>query len=169
MKNDFIFITLAPRWLAEVWESRCLWIWILNGLHLFPGRDNYFGLLQFPGTSELSIVPGHVWESISYQMLSPNYLILILSFIQGHNISLFAFCWWHTAFCLNYLLCLTGGKAVLWLWDRPAVWGHMAEQLICQVQRSDSKYRQSPTRNYLWVNLPSLNKDHLSSDLTTAH
>lgn len=155
MKHDFIFITLAPRWLAEVWESRCLWIWILNGLHLFLAGTiilDYFSFLVLL----LSIVPRHVWESISYQMLSPNYLILILSFIQGSYISLFTCCWWNTAFCLNNVLCLTVGKVVLWLWDRPAIWSHMVEQFICQVQRSDSKYRQSPTRNYLRVNLQNV-------------
>lgn len=42
----------------------------------FPGRDNYCGLFQFPGTlnlSELSIVTRHVGASISFQKLSPSF------------------------------------------------------------------------------------------------
>lgn len=162
MKNDFIFITLYPSWLAEVWESRCLWIWILNGLHLFLAGTitvGYFGFLVL--FSELSIVPRHVWESI---WAFSDTKAVNLSFWEHHNTTV---CMFVVAVKLHFVVILTGGGAGLWLWHWVSIWGQMAEQLNCQVQWSDSKYRQSPIRIIDY--LPGLNKYQLNCSSATLH
>lgn len=122
MKNEFIFITLTPRWLGV--EVQMFMNMNLEWIASFPGRDNYCALFHFPGTlSEMSSVTRDVRQTCLFVIVEILHIVL------------------------KQVVCTTGGGAGVWLWDRAAIWGRMAERLDCQVQRSNSKFRQWPTRN----------------------
>lgn len=140
---------------AEVWESRCLWIMNFEWIAYFSWQGQLLWVISVSWYQTCKLLPDRFERAFlcrSCLQLSHFWALKRRLYRSENSIIFYNLLSCLCKCCTLFKICAlhdTGGGAGMWLWDRAALWGHMAEQLECQVQRSDSKYGQ-------WVSFPRL-------------